>query len=348
MGCLTDVKSHLERHNITEFKSLNELIAFQKEFGVLRQGIISRSEAEIVDEKNKLISDNIILSESIGATKAAIRNELTKQIEVLRAQLQLLSSATHIWTRFAGYFRGFALKKRIRNQEQALELEVDQSVFHMVDLYQRNTARYNYISSKFQDAVIGNCLTELRALERKKALIDEVNNSIYGAIGEQKVVRELEHLSDEYVLINDFYLSFDPPIFNRNENDHIRSIQIDHLLVAPSGIFLIETKNWSEQSLNSLSLRSPISQLRRSNFALFVVLNQRTARLRLNEHHWGKKKITLKNLLVMINKKPSEDFQFVKVLTLNQLLSYIKHFPPVFTRDETESIANELIRLSGN
>ena len=59
----------------------------------------------------------------------------------------------------------------------------------------------------------------LKELERKKAIIDEVNNFIYGALGEQKVVKELENLSDEYFLINDFCLSFRKPIFNRQEND---------------------------------------------------------------------------------------------------------------------------------
>ncbi|MBK7290418.1 MAG: NERD domain-containing protein [Chitinophagaceae bacterium] len=83
-------------------------------------------------------------------------------------------------------------------------------------------------------------------LENKQRVIDEVKNSIYGALGEHKVVKELENLSDENILINDFALTFHPAIYNRQENDYIKSIQIDHLLVTPSGIFIIETKNWSE------------------------------------------------------------------------------------------------------
>ncbi|MFX7621219.1 hypothetical protein ABTJ52_23125, partial [Acinetobacter baumannii] len=74
------------------------------------------------------------------------------------------------------------------------------------------------------------CLTPLKELERKKTLIDEINTSIYGAFGEQKVVKELKQLSDEYFLINDFNLFFPTPIYNRNENDYIKSIQIDHIL----------------------------------------------------------------------------------------------------------------------
>jgi len=342
------VKSHLHQHNITEFNSLNEVIAFQKGYTASRQNIILNSEVAIENEKNNIISENLQLKNSIELTKASVKKELLEQIEHLKTRLQILSSLNpqNTWRKVTNYFRIVFLKKKIRSFELALPSEILQSVSQLMITYQKNENRYNYITSRFQNAVIDNCSAALKTLERKKALIDEVNNSIYGAIGEHKVVKVLETLSDEYVLINDFCLSFNPPIYNRNENDHIKSIQVDHLLIAPSGVFLIETKNWSEQSLNSLSLRSPISQLKRTSFALFIVLNKKIEGLSLSQHHWGKKKITLKNLLVLINQKPPEEFQYVKVLTLNQLLHYIKYFPPIFTRRETERLANELISLS--
>ena len=216
----------------------------------------------------------------------------------------------------------------------------------MIETHKLNEDRYNYILSSFQDAVMRNCSGELYELQRKKNLIDEVKGSIYGAIGEQKVVKELEKLSDEYILINDFSISFNPPIYNRSENDHIMSIQVDHLLVGRSGVFIIETKNWSQESLNNLSLRSPVSQIKRTSFALFLLLNKESAGLSLGDHHWGRKKIALKSIIVMINSKPAEEFQYVKVLTLNQLVNYIEYFPPTLTRRETEDIADELLRLA--
>lgn len=348
VGCLTTVKSQLNRYNITEFKSLNEVIAFQKNYRTLRQNIISNSEIEIEREKSRIISDNLQLKNSIDSTKEAIENELLKQIQSLKIRVEMLSSLNHwnTWRKLINCFKVYFLKKRIRRYELALPIKILQSVEPAMKLYQKNEERCNYITMKSQDAVIDNCLESLKELEKKKAIIDEVNSSIYGAIGEQKVVKELERLSDEYILINDFNLSFSPPIYNRVENDHIKSIQVDHLLIAPAGVFLIETKNWSEQSLNNLSLRSPVAQLKRTSFALFAVLNNNKGEFALNQHHWGKKKIALKNLLVLINQKPQEDFQYVKVLTLNQLLNYIKYFPATLTRSETENIANALISLS--
>lgn len=348
VGSLTTVKLHLHRNNITEFKSLSEVISFQKGYVASRQNIISNSEVEIEKEKNNIISENQQLKDSIELTKDAAKKELLEQIEHLKTQLQILSSLNprNIWGKVTNYFRIITLKREIRSYELVLPSKVLESVNQMINTYQRNENRYNYITYRFQDAVNDNCSVALKELDRKKALIDEVNNSIFGAIGEHKVVKVLENLSDEYVLINDFCLSFNPPIYNRSENDYIKSIQLDHLLIAPSGVFLIETKNWSEQSLNSLNLRSPVSQLRRINFALFKVLNEKTEGLSLNQHHWGKRKIALKNIVVLISQKPLEEFQYVKIVTLNELLHYIKYFPPIFTRKETERLASELVSLS--
>lgn len=197
-------------------------------------------------------------------------------------------------------------------------------------------------------AVEQSSQTSLSEIERKKSVIDRYSSLIYGALGEQKVVKTLEALSDEYSLINDFAVSFSSAIYNRQEDDYIKSIQIDHLLIAPSGIFLIETKNWNEKSLENLSLRSPVQQIKRTSFVLFKLLNNEisNSHLRLDKHHWGDKKISIKNLIVFTNAKPKEEFQYVKILTLNELLGYINYFKPIFSSTETQRIAEFLLKIN--
>jgi len=149
-------------------------------------------------------------------------------------------------------------------------------------------------------------------------------------------------------LINDFSVSFSPAIYNRQENDYIKSVQIDHILVGPAGIFLIETKNWSEKSLQNLSLRSPVEQIKRTSFALFYLLNNDMSsyHLSLDAHHWGDKKIPIKNLIVLTNTKPKEEFQFVKILTVSELLGYVNYFKPIFSYNETKRIADMILRIN--
>jgi hypothetical protein len=194
------------------------------------------------------------------------------------------------------------------------------------------------------DAVNESALSFLQELERKKKVIDEINNSIHGAIGEHMVLKDLENLSDDYVLINDFSCTFNPPLYNRQENDYIKSIQIDHILISPSGIFLIETKNWSEQSLKNLSLRSPVEQIRRTSFALFRILADKTSLL--DQHHWGDRKIPIRNLIVLINQKPNTEFQYVKILTLKELRNYVEYFKQSISLSEVQMITEDLIRLN--
>lgn len=64
------------------------------------------------------------------------------------------------------------------------------------------------------------------------AAYDEWEHWYLGSRGELAVTRELKALPDDYVLLNDLLL----PSGNGN---------IDHFLIGPNGLFVIETKNYS-------------------------------------------------------------------------------------------------------
>ncbi len=350
VGCLTTIKTHLKRHGINDFNSLNEVLNFQKNFSTLRQQIILSHEQLIEKEKVTLYTEIFQLDNAIKTDKTHFENSFRSEIEELIQKVNSLSTSTELnfIQRFLNNIKQWFLKRKLLSLELNLNDKVNFAVSSLVDQYHHKTNRYQYITLHFRDAVNESCLTEINKLENKKRIIDEVNNSIYGALGEHKVVKELENLSDENILINDFALSFHPAIYNRQENDYIKSIQIDHLLVTPSGIFLIETKNWSEKSLASLDLRSPVQQVKRTSFALFKLLTDDISndRVKLDLHHWGDRKIPIKNLIVLRNLKPNEEFQYVKLLTLNELLGYIRYFKPVFTSVETQAIASYLLNLN--
>ncbi len=80
------------------------------------------------------------------------------------------------------------------------------------------------------------------------------NMSFYiGAIGEETVINALSRLPDEYHLFNDVNLRFHPPIHWKEKNDYIKSSQIDHIVVGPTGLFLVETKNWKLSDIETRS-----------------------------------------------------------------------------------------------
>ena len=79
-----------------------------------------------------------------------------------------------------------------------MDIKIAYTIRKLVEVQKEKSNRYKYLASHFTDKVNESCSFPLKELERKKAIIDEVNNFIYGALGEQKVVKELENLSDEY------------------------------------------------------------------------------------------------------------------------------------------------------
>lgn len=346
IGSLTEIKWHLRKHNVDEFKSVNELINFQKNYSVLRKQIISNHNIQIEQEKNTLKDEIKELDTLINAKRNELELVRTLHSEKLNHELACLS-LTHfnLIHAFINFIKRTFIKSKARINKIKFESAIVDSVKNLNQSYKKANARYQYIDSHFEDAVVASSLPQLQELERKKRVIDQINNTIYGALGEQKVVRELENLSDDYILINDFKCSFQPAIYNRNENDYIKSIQIDHVLLSPSGIFIIETKNWSQQSLKDVNLFSPVQQIKRTNFALYKILNGDASNFKLNKHRWGDRKIPIKNLIVFINHKPIEEFQHVKILTLNELLRYVNYFKPCFSTEETQITANYLLHL---
>ena len=350
IGSLTTLKSHLENSNIHDFKSLKEVMDFQSSYSAIRQQLISHHEDLIEEEKNMLNIDLQQLEVAIQTQKQQSEQRLIDEIDKLKQQLSISTNnaPANLIQKIIKGLRHRNCKRKIKHKEHNFEIEVKTAISELVGNYQFKSNRYQFIASHANEAVRQSALHSLSELERKKAKIDELNNFIYGALGEQKVVRTLEALPDEYILINDFAVSFSPSVHNRQENDYIKSVQIDHILIGPSGIFLIETKNWSETSLENLSLRSPVQQIRRTNYALFKLLNveMRNSHLRLDRHHWGEKKIPIRNLIVLTNTKPKEEFEHVKLLTLNELLGYVNYFKPIFSSTETQKIADFLINVN--
>jgi hypothetical protein len=82
IGSLTTLKSHLANNNIHEFKSLREVIDFQRSYTTLRQQLISHHEHLIEQEKNILNIDLQQLNTAIETQKQQSEQRLTDEIWV--------------------------------------------------------------------------------------------------------------------------------------------------------------------------------------------------------------------------------------------------------------------------
>lgn len=345
IGSLTAIKKHLLQNYVTGFNSVKELLSFQNNYATSRQQIVSTQTMLLTEERNNLNIRIAELEHELERDKLERKQKFNTEIATLREQYNALAEADKTFIQeFTYSFKALFKQIRITYLESISNSTITRAVKPQVELLDTKRKRYQYLLSYFEEAVTESGRGALNDLDHTKRVIDEINSYIYGAIGEQKVVEELKQLPDEYILINDFTLNFDKPIFYSQERSYIKSVQIDHLLISPAGIFLIETKNWSKESLKNINLRSPVAQIKRTNYALFRLLSD-NFNSKLGKHHWGKRKIPIRNLIVLINRKPTEEFQYVKILTLPELVGYVKYFQPSLSDREVNQISDYLLSI---
>lgn len=345
IGALTTIKTHLRQNNVEGFNSVQELLHFQKEYPLVREQLFSTERALLIEERNKLSAGILKLEEDLLQDKITLEQKFKTEIETLQQQYDALSEAEKtIVQEFTYSFKALFKLIRIMYLKRVTNKTIARAIEPKIHLLENKRDRLNYLTAHFEEAVTVNGRHAVQELDRNKRIIDEINSYIYGAFGEQKVVDELKQLSDDYTLINDFTYTFDRPLYHKQQGTYIKTIQVDHLLVSPAGVFLIETKNWSKESVQSLNLRSPVAQIQRTNFALFILIN-RTANFKLATHHWGERKIPIKNVIVLINHKPKEEFDYVKVLTLKELAGYFGYFKPTLSQQDTKEIAYYLVNI---
>jgi len=339
---LEKLKESLSRSGITRFSSIGEIRRFLRDFESEKKKLPTRVESELEAEIEDMQSTLISHQQAHDELRAKIRIELEQQVYRLEAEIRLASDRSDRSSFFKALY--FLKIKLLSRRASSLRRNLESALKKKTSNAENTVARLEHeiadLLENKKDLVSERCKQSLDDLTYTKQVVDGLYTLVAGAIGETSVVNALHQLSDDYYLINDFSLKFDPPIYNRKENDRIFSIQIDHLLVCKSGVFLLETKNWSKTSVESLDLRSPVKQVLRTSFALFVLLNSKSQRsgIRLGHHHWGAKKIPIRNIIVMINEKPREEFKHVKVLSLNELIGYIQYFDQTFDGEEVRGI----------
>ena len=118
------------------------------------------------------------------------------------------------------------------------------------------------VSSSFRLPAIGFFMAAM-LLTLFKASVRRWSRWSVGKNGESKVTEALKSLPDEYVVLNDIVLP------DRKGN-------VDHLLIGPNGVFVIETKNYSgfvkceeeQWFVNGHRIRSLSKQAKRNTMAV--------------------------------------------------------------------------------
>ncbi len=342
---LKTLKKELKKRGINRFNSIYEINLFIKQYDNEQFKIIENTKSEINQD---VISKRDRIKNNKRQLKILIDNltdELTNTIENYSKKItELESKHSNVIFGLINKFRHFRLTKKLDYINNNFNEIIHNKSIIIKEKILNDQYSIDYILNNKEKVLSKRSRNKIEKLTYINEALKGLYAHISGAIGESLVVKEIEKLPNDYILINDFELKFDRPIYNKQNDDRIYSIQIDHLLISPAGVFIIETKNWSEKSLNRYDLRSPVEQIRRTSYAMFVFLNKISDDFcDIGIHHWGESQIPLKNLIVMINNKPKNIFKFVKVLKLNELIKYVSHFDIIYSKNDVIRIADVLL-----
>lgn len=317
VGSLTQILDELESKEVTDIKSLKNILIYrEKSENILQQHINGIAEKTVI-AKIESLKDQI--------------PGLNQQFDRKNIEFQQLSMKKTI-NPLKKLFITLELRKMQKNIGK-LALNIEDNENELNYLVNNTDIKIREISNRYAEHT-----------QVIKSVIEENSFLISGAIGEEKALAELRKLPETYYIINDFRYRFPKAIQRRQNGDWIKSIQADHLVIGPPGVFIIETKNWSSESIENTELFSPIEQIRRHSHALFILLNNR---LNMNsfQHHWDKQKINVNNILLMVNATPNKNFQFVKTCSLANLRSYITRFEPKLNEGQTRELTVTLLNI---
>ncbi|MFX0008750.1 MAG: NERD domain-containing protein [Candidatus Hermodarchaeota archaeon] len=131
------------------------------------------------------------------------------------------------------------------------------------------------------------------------------------ARGEVAVVKELKRLPETYYILNEVKLSFYRSIKWKKYGEYVKACKIDHVVVGPTGIFLIESKNWNQESLQSANV--PIhKEIQRAEYLFFIHMKNQFER-----------KFPTYQIVTTLKPLPQIPFDYIKQLTFEELVDYI-------------------------
>ncbi len=197
------------------------------------------------------------------------------------------------------------------------------------ELKKVRTQKNNLVSNK--EKVIN---AECRKVSEAYHYLEQNKTFLIGAQGEELVIRVLSGLPEGYHILNDINLHFSPAIYRKATNDHIKSSQIDHIVVGPTGLFLVETKKWKSSDIQ-LKSEDLLFQVRRSNFALWVFLQN---------YYQTKNMPKIRNVIVATQGFESYHKldNYIDVITPDQLTSYITRREHIFFKDDIENLVSTI------
>ena len=158
-------------------------------------------------------------------------------------------------------------------------------------------------------------------LKIKKKVVFKSEN-----IAESIVLRDLNELPPSYYIFNDVYLQLSRPVRYRKSEEYVKTCRIDFVVIGPTGLFIICTKDWSGNLLKDVDMAGLVFYIKTAN--LF--------------HN----KLPIYNVAVMLTRVPKVRYGYVHHLSLKQLYWFILRREGRLSKKKVKKIVRWLVRIS--
>ena len=123
------------------------------------------------------------------------------------------------------------------------------------------------------------------------------------------VLRELSKLPYQFALLRNVFLRLQWPVTYQKTTESVKSCQIDYIVIGPSGIFIIEAKNWDEFTFKE---KIPHEEVDKAGLIMYIKLNR-----------YFTKKIPIYNIVTTLKHESFIRYGFVHQLSVWQLTNFI-------------------------
>lgn len=247
------LKRRLLRKGLRGFDSFEDIQHFKRNFSKILKSSSEEERKRLNSIIDDLKTEEERLKQELEEKKLELQESLIKEKEELESST--LKSKE---------------KKRLKKIDKTLEKKLDKPFKKDIKQIKKSEKEQALREKNLEKTVEKS----VKHLQKAHDIIEDNKQFFAGAIGETAVIKELKKLPGSYYIINEAKLSFSKSIRWRKYGEYVKSCKIDHVVVGPTGIFLIETKNWNPQTMQTARF-TPHKQIDRAGYIFFIHMMDR-------------------------------------------------------------------------
>lgn len=289
-GSETFLKSRLMKKGLEGFESFSDIQYFKKHFKTILKSSTDEERKKLRSIIDALRSNEDALIKDIEERKRKLQTSLIKEKQdLLDGELNSKD------------------QKRVKKIDRLLEKKIDKP-FKKDQKQVKKTKKEIATREKKLEKTVEKSVKDLH---RAHDIINLNRASVFGAVGETSAIKELKKLPEEYYILNEAKLSFYRAIRWKKYGEYVKSCKIDHVVVGPPGIFLIETKNWSQQTLANAKF-TPHKQIERAGYIFFIHMMSKFRR-----------KFPTYQIVATYRKLQELSYSYVNQMTIREVVNFV-------------------------